>query len=287
MKREALRQLAASGMRAKIAEIERELAGYHEEFPELFLSSAPPMLLKSELTGEPPAAHWNTLQPRTSGRGDKADQMEALIRSKGGTATIPELMVGLGVTRQAVHNTLNTLKKRQVITRKGKGDRYRLTNTPPPPPGAHAQAPHTPDTRRGRILAYVQAHPGSSRRDIANGLGGEMSPDTVSVDLWDLRRQGLVENDTRARTWRATGTTTPLLSGRYRTGPAIVQWLARHGPSRPRDIRRAIKRPPKAVSSALGRLIKKGQLASMPDGRYALAARQGTQAPLPRNGRGA
>jgi hypothetical protein len=49
MTREELHTFAAAGVAQKIATIERELAVYHKEWPELFLSATVPQLLKPVL----------------------------------------------------------------------------------------------------------------------------------------------------------------------------------------------------------------------------------------------
>jgi hypothetical protein len=47
MTKEELHSFAAAGVAQKLATMERELAGYHKEWPELFLSPTPPQLLKA------------------------------------------------------------------------------------------------------------------------------------------------------------------------------------------------------------------------------------------------
>jgi hypothetical protein len=47
MTKEELHALAAPGVAQKVAAIEQELATYHKEWPELFLSPTPPQLLKA------------------------------------------------------------------------------------------------------------------------------------------------------------------------------------------------------------------------------------------------
>lgn len=48
MTKEELRELAVWGMRRKLQEVEQQLAEWHREFPELFISESRPLLLRSE-----------------------------------------------------------------------------------------------------------------------------------------------------------------------------------------------------------------------------------------------
>lgn len=49
MKRSDLRELAKLGMPTRLRQIEDQLAAWHTEFPELFISKTPPQLLKPAL----------------------------------------------------------------------------------------------------------------------------------------------------------------------------------------------------------------------------------------------
>lgn len=56
MTNEELRELAAAGVSQRIHAIEQQLATYHQEWPELFISPTPPILLKIHANGHQPAA---------------------------------------------------------------------------------------------------------------------------------------------------------------------------------------------------------------------------------------
>lgn len=75
-----LRELAAIGVTRTVAEMERLLAMYHEDWPELFLSSSPPQLLRrpngaaapssraSSWTQARRAAHSQAMKDRAAAR---------------------------------------------------------------------------------------------------------------------------------------------------------------------------------------------------------------------------
>ncbi len=64
MTRDELHAYAAAGVAAKIATMERELATFHKEWPELFLSATAPQLLKAA-TKNGSNGHWPPVVART------------------------------------------------------------------------------------------------------------------------------------------------------------------------------------------------------------------------------
>lgn len=62
MTREELHTFAAAGIALKLVAIERELAAFHKEWPELFLSPTAPQLLKAP-TKNGSNGHWPPIAP--------------------------------------------------------------------------------------------------------------------------------------------------------------------------------------------------------------------------------
>lgn len=201
MRRDELRELALVGVKQKIAELERLLASYREEFPELFLDGTPSMLLKAELSDKPPAAHWQQLARNGKPKhGSMTSRIVAYLQAHG-PATPPEIGAGTGLTARNVHGNLTRMQQRGMIAHtSGRRGEYRAVEGPPAAPAAPTPAA-TPTRRRpigedpqsqvGRVLAFLRAHPaGSERTEIAAGLGIDVQ--RVSVICSDMRRKGIV-----------------------------------------------------------------------------------------------
>lgn len=98
MNKEELRELAALGAKRKLESVERQLASLYAEFPDIFISDGPPMLVKAEARED--GNRWNgkmqsTLeyQRRSEGakrswtparRAKSAKRMKKLLKERGG-----------------------------------------------------------------------------------------------------------------------------------------------------------------------------------------------------------
>lgn len=94
MTKEELHQFAAAGVAQKMQSIERELAVYHKEWPELFLSATPPQLLKVGLkngngngNGHWPAIVATAPEPAKPAKAKKGGHTVAVRRRRAETET--------------------------------------------------------------------------------------------------------------------------------------------------------------------------------------------------------
>lgn len=112
MTREELHTFAAAGVAQKIAGIERELATYHKEWPELFISVTAPQLLKPALkTGISSNGHGpTTIAPATKRANSSHAATEARIETlrtllATGPKTLADLTAALAAKGQALSST--------------------------------------------------------------------------------------------------------------------------------------------------------------------------------------
>ena len=109
MTREELHTFARAGVAQKIAGIERELATYHKEWPDLFMSATPPQLLKPELKNGTGNGHAPILPPRPGHATSRAAgeariaTVRALLAS--GPQSIADLQAALDAKGQGLSST--------------------------------------------------------------------------------------------------------------------------------------------------------------------------------------
>jgi DNA-binding PadR family transcriptional regulator len=106
MTKEQLTQFAEAGVALKIAEVERELAEYHRQWPHLFLSATPPQLLKAPMKNG--NGHWPPVV-RKARRSDlpsdetRAEIIRAFLTDK--PASMREIMAHLETRGISLGNT--------------------------------------------------------------------------------------------------------------------------------------------------------------------------------------
>jgi hypothetical protein len=109
MTKDQLTKFAEAGVALKIAEIERELAEYHHQWPQLFLSATPPQLLKvpARANGN---GHWPpvvmTKEPRATAEGQAARValLQAYLTAVD-SASMAQIRQHLAEHRQPLSNT--------------------------------------------------------------------------------------------------------------------------------------------------------------------------------------
>lgn len=108
MKREELRAYAIPGVRLQLRAIEQRLAAYHEEFPEVFISKTPPVLVKADAKE---ANDWPALRitPATHGNGNGNGHQRSTVNASAGAKR------GWTTARRAKQK--RTLRRKRLATR--------------------------------------------------------------------------------------------------------------------------------------------------------------------------
>lgn len=193
MTKEELRELATWGVRKRLQDIEQQLAVYHAEFPELFVSETKPVLLRAEpredgkewgLTPKPP--------PKGAPQPSTTDRVLAFLADSPPT-TAGAIALALGIAdSQVVRTALYRLQQQERVTRNAatgewlaRALRDKYLALPPSP-----SEPVDTRTHERRVLDFLATNP------TPMGMTGTMRACGLppsSTALYKLRKQGKVK----------------------------------------------------------------------------------------------
>jgi hypothetical protein len=163
MNKAELHAFAAAGVAQKVAAIEQELAIYHREWPEMFLSPTAPQLLKAPLRNGNGTGHWPIVatKPAPETAGDDAVTIERLLAER--KVHAQRLKASWTPARRAKMARL--MKQRSKAIHKAKAAKRAVAKTGGSRRGSRLGGPVVDG-----IHAYLQAHGESSLKDLMAGV---------------------------------------------------------------------------------------------------------------------
>lgn len=298
MTKDELRELATWGVRKKLQDIEQQLALYHDEFPELFISETRPVLLRAEPRED--GKTWGLTPKPAEPRGEKiADRVLAFLAAHPPSSAVA-IAQALSINdSQTIRTVLYRLQRQDRAHRDAqtgvwmvKELRDKYLALPPSP-----SEPVDLRTNAQRILDYLATDP------TPMGVTGTMKAcgaPPSSTAIYKLKKLGKVKQAADG-TWtitkrgarkaaapagEATGSQPALPLAPTRLGPGRgrqsvrywkEQWYVRLqtvGPERVRDTAKALGTDAGVLLSSSDRWLRTGVITKDESGFYQVGPTQ-------------
>jgi hypothetical protein len=284
MLKDELRELATWGMRRKLEEMERTLAEYHREFPELFISEAPPVLLKAEPRADGGNGWAAPAAPRKA-PGAMTDAILSLIRERGPMRYF-QVRDALKLPNGSVSQVLRTLKEEGLLLHDMNTSMYRAAADAPAErtrkPIGRPRGSRDTSTVSAKVEAFLLAH-----------RGARFSPSAIRKKLKLPRKAGKTVGSALSRLG-ATGRATHHDDGLWGTEAAATddkptkrrqgiqpdkqrhwkeRWyvhLQAHGPERMSDSARALGADSGALYTSAKAWVDAGIIQKLSSGEYGI-----------------